>query len=941
MPLRILLTLLLALFNCGKVVAGGLILPIVKGEVDASPWILDEEPRLRLEGEWRFYTEKFITAEDLPQIEELPFITLKMPGQSWEEAGYKKMGYGTLALHLRNLPSSRLGIFIDQFFNNHRSFFALKDGDSWRVVPMTNVGKVGTDASTSIPQTKKRVGSLPGGALEGWLLIQVSEYTINSSYRSVPTMGKYLRLVREEVTVERWQAFFVLGAFFMLLVSNLALFWQRRDDLGSFYMACFALVMGLRYVSTEGLWGEVFVTPNTLLWIFSMFNILMDLPLGLLCIMLFLHHSFPKYVSKWMVRANLIFVTCMILYALVSFPDIPQIIMISVNLIFILVPPVLMGQTIWAAYKGERGAGLSAIGLGIMILAMLNDILVGVSNLYQGPFLGQYGMLAFILTQSQVVGKNFAHAFRTAARLTKELRNEVDRQTRDAKTILRSVQQGLLTINADGSINDDYSRFVTQILNEKSPEKHGIRKLFLDRSDLSREAKDMTMTILETSVGEDAMNFDTNAGNLPASLRFEANRILELDWQPVVNEKTDLVEKILLAIKDVTTLKVLEAKNQKTQREIDIITKLLEISTERFMLFYKSSRELLDESRRLAGQTTGNNAETLRLLFVNMHTIKGAARTYHFAEITNAAHECEQYYADVQKGVSDWDRQKGLELLADVEAPVDEYFAINRYKLKREPEENMARIDLKLVRDHILELQKMRGMSLDSDLMPFVTKVKDTLFNIYFSDARVFFDEMTAKLPDLARDLGKEAPQIIIRGANVGFTVDGAEVLRRTFVHLLRNAIDHGLETPDARRLKGKSPAGTIYIDLREHPDGYLEIDLSDDGAGLKLDRIYDKANKMRLFPEDRHPTIEEIADFIFIPGFSTAANVSDISGRGVGMDAVRKVLADVGGRIFIQLREHPDQPQPVAFAFRMFLPHEHWAELNIAPSASSSGSAA
>jgi len=899
-----------------------------KGLIDTADWNPATQARLKLQGEWRFYTDRFLTAEDLAKIDELPFVPIKLPGQSWEEAGYRNRGHGTLALRLTHLPEGRLGIFFDQFFGNFRSFFAFPIDSGWRVQPLTSTGKVGIDRETSIPQARKRVTSLPD-ARDGWLLVHVSEYTIDATYRSVPTLGKYQPMFREEITTARWEAFFVLGAFFMLLMSNLALFLQRKDDRGSLHIAAFALVMGIRYISTEGLWSEAFTVPNTGVWLFSVFNILMDLPLGLLFIMLFLHHSFPKYVAHWMVRSNQVFVGACILLALLSYPSVPQILTLAVNGIFLLIPPLLMVQTLRAAWQGQRGAGLSALGLGIMILAMLNDILVAVTNTYDAPYLGQYGMLAFILTQSQVVGKNFAHAFRTAERLSRDLRVEVERQTRDAKTILLSVQQGLMTINADGTINDDYSRFVTQILNDKAPEKQNIRKLFLDRSDLSREAKDMTMTILETSVGEDAMNFETNAGNLPSTLRFEGGRILEMDWQPVVNEKTDLVEKILLAIKDVTTLKALEAKNQKTQREIDIITRLLEISTERFMLFYKSSRELLEESRRLAGKTSGHNEETLRLLFVNMHTIKGAARTYHFSEITHAAHECEQYYADVQKGILTWDRQTSLDLLSDVETPVDEYFAINRYKLKREPEENMARIDLKLVRDHILELQKMKRMDLDADLMPFVTRVKDTFFNIYFSDARVFFGDMTAKLPSLAHDLGKEPPEVVIRGANVGFTVDGAEILRKTFVHLLRNAVDHGLETPDVRVAKGKKANGTIFIDLREHPDGYLEIDLSDDGAGLRLDRIHEKAKNMRLFPDDRHPTVEEVADFIFIPGFSTAASVSEISGRGVGMDAVRQVLADVGGRIFIQLKDHPDELKPVAFAFRMFLPHEHWAELN------------
>lgn len=935
---RLLATLYLSLSTLWMTPLRGAV--IDQGVMDAAEWDPAEQPRLKLQGEWRFYTERFLGADDMARMDELPFLLVKMPGQSWEEAGYQNRGHGTLAVRLQHLPEGRLGILIDQFFNNYRSFFAFTLDNGWRVQPLMSVGKVGTDAESSVPQSRKKVTGLPD-VREGWLLIHVSEYTIEATYRSAPALGRYPSMFREEITNARWEAFFVLGAFFMLMVSNLALFVQRTDDRGSLHMAAFALVMGLRYISTEGLWSEAFPAPELGVWLWGVSNIMMDLPLGLLCIMLFLHHSFPRYISQWMVRSNQAFIAGCILLAVVSYPSVPQVLMLAVNGIFLVVPPLLMIQTIRAALNGQRGAGLSALGLGLMIIAMLNDILVAVNNAYDAPYLGQYGMLAFIITQSQVVGKNFAHAFRTAERLSRDLKVEVERQTRDAKTILLSVQQGLMTMNADGTINDDYSRFVTQILGDKAPEKQNIRKIFLDRSDLSREAKDMTMTILETSVGEDAMNFETNAGNLPNSLRFEGGRILELDWQPVVNEKTGLVEKILLAIKDVTALKALEARNQKTQREIDIITRLLEISTERFTLFYKSSRELLDESRRLAGQTSGHNEETLRLLFVNMHTIKGAARTYHFSEITHAAHECEQYYADVQKGILVWDRQKALALLSDVEAPVDEYFAINRYKLKREPEENMARIDLKLVRDHILELQKLKRMDLDADLMPFVNSVKDTFFNIYFSDARNFFGDMTSKLPSLARDLGKEAPEVVIRGAHVGFTVDGAEVLRKTFVHLLRNAVDHGLEAPDVRQAKGKKAAGTIYIDLREHQDGFLEIDLSDDGAGLRLDRIYEKAKNMKLFGPNQKPTIEEIANFIFVPGFSTASSVSEISGRGVGMDAVRKVLADVGGQIFVQLKEVPQELKPVAFAFRMFLPHEHWAELNGAGQSVDSGTAA
>ena len=194
-----------------------------------------------------------------------------------------------------------------------------------------------------------------------------------------------------------------------------------------------------------------------------------------------------------------------------------------VFMIFILFPPVLLFKSIRATIAGERGAGLAALGLGILLTTMLNDVMVGFS-LYEAPFVGHYGMVAFIFTQSLVVGKNFAHAFRTADRLSRELKIEVERQTRDAKAILNSVQQGLMTVDVDGVINDDYSAFLKDILNENEPEGKNLRDIFLDKTDLTREVKDMVMTVL-VSVGEDELAHEANADNLPSSAILKTIRL--------------------------------------------------------------------------------------------------------------------------------------------------------------------------------------------------------------------------------------------------------------------------------------------------------------------------------------------------------------------------------------------------------------------------------
>jgi signal transduction histidine kinase len=895
-----------------------------QGRISLEEWQPSETPAVPLVGEWRLYHGRFITAKDIPRLDKLRFHMINVPDQNWAALKLRSHHYGSYVLEVNGLTVKGLGIFFDQFFNTHRSTLYYYVGEELREVPLTEVGKLGKKRSTSIAQFVKASSRLPDDFNQGWLVIQVSSFAIEGGMLSVPILTDYMTKQTFETRFVRWEGFFILGAFFLLLVSNLCIYLQRRDDIGSLYITIFAAALALRYFSTEGLWGEFFTTPSSLLWLLGVGFVVFGLPIATMFMIMFLNYEFPRFVGKKTVLASQIYNVALVVMVIVSYPRISPNLIALAYLVFLTILPVLFFQMVHAARKGARGATLSAVGLLILMLCMTNDVLVGTSG-FRAIYVGHYGMLAYVFTQSLVVGENFAFAFRTAERLSKDLKIEVERQTRDAKVILNSVQQGLMTINADGTINDDYSAFVKTILGEEHPERKHIRDVFLSRTDLTREKRDMTITILETSVGEDELGFETNAGNLPRNVIFDDNKILELDWQPVVNEKTDLCEKILLTIKDVTALKSLEKKNQKTQREMAIITRLLEISSDRFMVFYRSSRDLLEESRRMAGQTMGKNPETLRHLFVNMHTIKGAARTYHFNDITTVAHECEQYYAEVQRGEQAWNRETAMSLIVDVESALDEYFSINRYKLKRETEENVAKIDLKTVRDHILEFQTIKGYDLHPELMPIVTKMKNTFKNLYYSDARVLFEEMTNKLPMLAHDLGKEAPRIKIVGPHLGFNVDGCEVLRRIFVHLFRNALDHGIESPESRQKAGKDPAGTIVIELHPAANHELDILLHDDGAGLKLDRIYDKAKVQGLVPPGYEPEVAEIAEMIFLPGFSTATSVSEVSGRGVGMDAVRKMLADVGGRIGIELLEHPDRPRPTPFRFVIHFPADLW----------------
>ena len=119
-------------------------------------------------------------------------------------------------------------------------------------------------------------------------------------------------------------------------------------------------------------------------------------------------------------------------------------------------------------------------------------------------------------------------------------------------------------------------------------------------------------------------------------------------------------------------------------------------------------------------------------------------------------------------------------------------------------------------------------------------------------------------------------------------------------VHLVRNAMDHGIEMPEEREANGKPPTGTVHLNAF-HQGGNIVIEISDDGAGINPQKILAKAAERGLVEEGVELSQPKIIDLLFQPGFSTADKVTDVSGRGVGMDVVRKNIQELGGTIDVQ----------------------------------------
>ncbi len=160
------------------------------------------------------------------------------------------------------------------------------------------------------------------------------------------------------------------------------------------------------------------------------------------------------------------------------------------------------------------------------------------------------------------------------------------------------------------------------------------------------------------------------------------------------------------------------------------------------------------------------------------------------------------------------------------------------------------------------------------------------------------FSRFPRMVRDLAQRLGKQI-ELKMTGEHTELDKTVLEKIGDPLVHLVRNSIDHGIESPQTRLAAGKSATGTVHLDAC-HRGGHVAVEIRDDGAGLDKNRILAKARSRGLVGANDVLTDEQVHELIFLPGFSTAEKTTDVSGRGVGMDVVRRNVKELGGNIEI-----------------------------------------
>ncbi len=357
-------------------------------------------------------------------------------------------------------------------------------------------------------------------------------------------------------------------------------------------------------------------------------------------------------------------------------------------------------------------------------------------------------------------------------------------------------------------------------------------------------------------------------------------------------------------------------------------------ATEIFRAFVAEAEEGLQRAEEYVVRLEGDpdDDETLASLFGELHTLKGAAAAAGLSDAAAQLHDGESLLAALRAGQTIEDRDALPDrlfcLIDSVRALVEEEWARLQAAAPTTPENSDTTPGLNAIDalasgreavDRGLQKLKSAGSDdpdqVDDQVQNFLraldqqtrqfSEIAENLRQQMTTMRLVPLDRLFRRLlrpaRDAARQQGKEV-DVVVSGGSQQVDRAVAERLMGLLLHIVRNAVSHGIERPEVREAAGKDAKGTLRVDARARKQ-QVAITVEDDGAGLDLEAIRKRAQDAGLLQEGASATREQLVRFIFRPEFSTSDEVTDLAGRGVGLDAVAREVRALKGRIAVDTR--------------------------------------
>lgn len=514
---------------------------------------------------------------------------------------------------------------------------------------------------------------------------------------------------------------------------------------------------------------------------------------------------------------------------------------------------------------------------------------------------------------------NFVASAITGIRLMHSLR-QVELANREINTIFNTVPLGIFMMDENYLVMPQHSRFLAEIFGNLDFAGHCALDLLFSSRDSLQAEREQTRQALLASFGESKLSFDFNSHLLPKDLAIEVGerfRHLELDWTPVLGSD-DVVVWVMVTCRDVTRERNLREASAATQLENNMILEVVGVPRHTFYNHIKSASLALSSLRAAAqqGRIALKDAEHLK---VELHTLKGNSRTLNLQELTSAIHNVEGAFiqwaqvAIAQDGEVESRQQQLLAAVRTMRKILANYEDIAQNRLgwsKSETENARNRIRAAIRGVEVLRKQ-MQG---DSAARGQLLAIHESLVALEYPSLASRIKALQQMLKGLAQELDVPAPRVNLHNPQLWYLEDKIDkAIIGALTHVFRNALDHGFGDlpPDAQRV--------ISVDaVMNGSDAVIRV--TDSGRGLNIPKLRQIATANGML-KDANADEAEVAECLFLGGASTREQVSLVSGRGIGMGAVRRLLGRLDGHARILLTGATDSEGRRPFVIELVFP--------------------
>lgn len=447
------------------------------------------------------------------------------------------------------------------------------------------------------------------------------------------------------------------------------------------------------------------------------------------------------------------------------------------------------------------------------------------------------------------------------------------------KALLDSLNQGFFIFDSDGKVLEIASKACERTLEKDPVDQNVWDVLKLDQRKVDGFKKWMTTVFAEM------LPFEDLACLAPTRYPHSADREISLEYYPLRNE-TGTIEGVVVVATDITDLVQAQREAAAEKAHAQMILNLIR-NKKQVSGFLREAEQLVSSLKEEIQKTSPSPEVTFRIL----HTLKGGAATFSITELTEICHQAESHLSDWMQSGTPEKLPKLIECCSQIGPAYESFLNENREILGRGALEN----------ERIVEIP---ASSLSYFSQRFLaTKFDGATYSVFqhtflMEPLSELLESNNEVLLNTAEMLGKKIRPLKFKTPGFRILPEPYESLLSTLVHAFRNSIDHGIETPEERTEKGKDPYGTIAIDVFQNKH-WLLIRIQDDGRGISAPKIREK--QIQMGRKVDHLSDQQIIQMVFAPSFSTRDTVTELSGRGVGMDAILSAAQDLGGTAWVR----------------------------------------